>query len=159
MLIEVHSKLKRASKQEIFGGDLNKPGASQHIKSNALVFYRSKQTEQIEGPYYLNSSQCFIDLFYKQATGMIGTLGFDNQHAPNELSFSLVLRQAKLIDIVYCNDLLKYGKMYFIYIKNQINGPHYISNEFTLQHMQQLINKAQVYVVNEKQHFKNKQHA
>lgn len=156
MFLEIKAKLKRASKSDLFGGDLNKPGATQYIKANQTIFYRSKITNKIEGPYYLSNSQCFVDLFYKQSIGMIGILVFDGQSTPNEIPFSLVLRLANLNDFLTITDEFKYGKMYFINSNNNLNGPHYIGEDSLLSTLAKYIQAETLYVINERQHFKLK---
>ena len=72
----------------------------------------------------------------------------------NIFVFDLVLREASIDDLKDTPRHIKLNRLYYTYIDKQLTGPLYIDNSITSLHLENLIANHQIFVPNERQHFK-----
>jgi hypothetical protein len=157
-LLEVPAALRRATKKDLFTGDINNMKSVQAIRENATIFERSKITNNLEGPYLLQQSQSFSDLYFKMTFGMLGVITQIPNRIGNELLFDLVLREASVEDFKYNSKHIRYNRMYYTYADKKLLGPFYTDNSTTGLFIESLLAKTQAFVPNERQHFKKKEY-
>lgn len=155
-LLEVRSVMSRATKYDLFAGDLNNLKSRQWVKENATIFYRDPATGTFTGPSLLSSGH-FVELYCQMQFGMIGVIAPVPAVVTNEILFDLVLREASLDDLKYNPRHIRLNRMYYVYDGHTVSGPFYTSNATTHEYLNNLIDKEQLFVPNERQHFKIRQ--
>ena len=155
MMLEVSAALRRATKEDLFSGNLNDLKARQWIKENTTIFYR-KNSGEIQGPHLLQSSDYFPEVYSNMAFGLLGVIIPFPNVITNEIIFDLVLREASIEDLKYTPRQIKRHRMYYTYDGHALLGPFYTDNSTTSLYIENLVAKNQIFVPNERQHFKNK---
>ena len=157
-LLEVRSAMRRATKYDLFTGDLKNLKAKQGVKDNVTVFYRYEKGGNITGPCTLYSYKDFVELYHMMLFGMIGVITPIPNIISNEIIFDLVLREATIEDLKDTPRHIKLNRMYYTYAEQHLLGPFYINNSTTSLFLENLVAKKQVFVPNEKQHFLKKEY-
>lgn len=155
MMLEVSAALRRATKGDLFSGNINDLKGRQWIKENTTVFFR-KTTGELSGPNLLSSSDYFPEVYSNMAFGLLGVIVPFPNVTTNEIIFDLVLREASIDDLKYTPRQIKLNRMYYTYCGHALLGPFYTDNSTTSLYLENLVVKNQVFVPNERQHFKNK---
>ena len=96
----------------------------------------------------------FLEIFRRMAYGKCGIITPVPNVITNEFMFDLVLREASIDDVKYTPRHIKKNRIYYIYDHKIISGPFYIDNSTTSLYLENLITKKQLFVPNERQHFK-----
>lgn len=156
-LLEVRAILRRATKQDLFTGDVTDLKSKHGIRENVTVFYRDQNTKQIVGPYLLSQHTHFEPLCTAYIFGCVGVIKPHVNPKPTDFVFDLVLREASVSDIKDLPIFMKINKIFYIYSQQQLAGPFYIDNSTTSLYLENLIVKKQLFVPNERQHFRKKE--
>ena len=90
--------------------------------------------------------------------GMIGVIKPITNDLKNTFILDLVLCEATATDLKDSLNQLKQNQLYYTYINQNLQGPFYIDNSSTNLYVDNLLSKKQVFVINKRQHFKNKEH-
>jgi hypothetical protein len=155
-LLEVRTALKRATKEDIFTGAIYDVQGKQAIKNNTTVFYRNPKTGLLKGPYILSSNTYFPEIYAQIIHGIIGVIVPMPNEVTNEIIFDLVLRQASIDDLKDTPKHIKLNRIYYTYNGDALFGPLYTDNSTTALYLENLVAKNQIFVPNERQHFKKK---
>lgn len=157
-LLEVPAALRRATKYDLFKGELDNLRGQQFIKENATVFFRN-QANDIVGPVIIEESQNFADLYYMMEIGKVGVLTPVPENVRSEILFNLILREAELADILYLHHTLKQNRMFYTYKKDKVLlGPFYITEYTKIIELEDMVRHGEVFVPNEKQHFEHREY-
>jgi hypothetical protein len=70
--------------------------------------------------------------------------------------FDLVLREASIDDVKDTPKHIKLNRIYYVYGTQVLTGPFYTDNSTTSLFLENLVAKKQLFVPNERQHFKIK---
>jgi len=152
-LLEVRSVMSRATKYDLFCGDLNDLKGKQWVKENTTVFYRCPKTGTFTGPTLLSGIN-FVELYSQMQFGQIGVIAPVPTIVTNEILFDLVLREASLDDVKYNPRHIKMNRIYYVYDSHVLSGPFYTSTSTTHEYLENILQKQQLFVPNERQHFK-----
>lgn len=155
--LEVRTALRSAYKSDLFTGDVNEMHSKQAVKENVVVFYLDQKTKQISGPHYTHSCTDFMQLYTRYAYNLVGTIGNMPNVVTNEFVFDMVLREATADDVKEAVKFIKLNQVYYIYNEQNLTGPLFIDNSVTLLYLDNLIAKKQLFVPNERQHFRKKE--
>lgn len=153
-LLEVRAALRTATKQDLFSGDVNNMRAKQWVKENTTVFYLDWETNVLSGPFILTESNDFFELYQRMAFGKVGVITPRPNVITNEFLFDLVLREASIDDLKDTPRHIKMNRIYYIYDGKTNTGPFYTDNSTTSLFLENLVAKKQIFVPNERQHFK-----
>jgi hypothetical protein len=156
-LLEVRTALKRATKEDLFTGEIYKMHAKQGIKDNTTVFYRDLKTGQFQGPHTLFSNGYFAEIYAQMSYGMIGVIVPMPNVVTNEILFDLVLREASIDDLKDTPRHIKLNRIYYTYDSHILLGPSYTDNSTTSLYLENLVAKNHIFVPNERQHFKKRE--
>lgn len=156
-LLEVRTALRTATKVDLFSGDVYNMRAKQWIKENTTVFYLDWETNAISGPHIVTEDNTFIDLYNRMAFGKCGVITPMPNVITNEFLFELVLREASIVDLKDSPRHIKRNRIYYVYDTHVLTGPFYTDNSTTSLFLENLVAKNQIFVPNERQHFKLKQ--
>lgn len=156
-LLEVRTAIRRATKEDLFLGDIYDLKGKQRIKENATVFYRDSKTGQFQGPHSLSSSNYFPEVYAQMTYGMIGVIVPMPTVVTHEFLFDLVLREASIDDLKDAPRHIKLHRIHYIYADQKLLGPFYTDNSTTSLYLENLVAKNQIFVPNERQHFKKKE--
>jgi hypothetical protein len=156
-LLEVRTAVIRATKYDLFTGDVEDMQARQSIKENTTVFYLDWETNAISGPRILAEYTDFKELYERMAYGKCGVIVPIPNVVTNEFLFELVLREASIDDLKDTPHHIKMNRMYYTYADQVLLGPFYTGNGTTSETLEKLLLKKQIFVPNERQHFKIKQ--
>ena len=156
ILLEVRTAMRRAAKEDLFTGNVNDMNSRQGIKDNTTVFYLDFLTDQISGPHMIFEYSDFVEVYRKMAYGKCGIIIPTPNVVTNEFMFDLVLREASIDDVKDTPRHIKKNRMYYTYADKKLLGPFYIDNSITSLYLENLIAKKQLFVPNERQHFKIK---
>lgn len=157
-LLEVRTALIRATKYDLFTGNLEDMHAKQAIKENTTVFYLDWETNAITGPKIIGEHTNFNDLYNRMAYGKCGVIVPMPNVITNEFLFELVLREASIDDLKDTPRHIKLHRIYYTYADHKLVGPFYTDNSTTSLFLENLIAKNQIFVPNERQHFKKKEY-
>lgn len=149
-LLEVPAALQKATLNDLFVGET--------IKNNTTIFYRSLVTGELEGPYTIYENGNFDEIYHQMNYGMIGVIKPITNDLKNTFIFDLVLCEATAANLRDALNQLKQNQLYYTYINQNLQGPFYIDNSSTSLYVDNLLSKKQVFVINKRQHFKNKEH-
>jgi hypothetical protein len=155
--LEVRTALRTANKSDLFTGNVNDMHSKQAVKENVVVFYLHEKTKQISGPHYTHTYSDFLQLYTRCAFNLVGTVVPMPEEVTNEFIFDMVLRQAKADDVKEVGKYLKIHQVYYIYDDHKLTGPLFIDHSVTLLYLDNLIAKKQLFVPNERQHFRKKE--
>lgn len=156
-LLEVRTALRTASKTDLFGGDVNNMRAKQWVKENTTVFYLDWKTNAISGPHILTEENNFNDLYNRMAFGKCGVITPMPNVLTNEFLFDLVLREASIDDLKDTPLHIRKNRLYYIYAAQKLTGPFMTDNGTTSLYLENLVAKKQIFVPNERQHFRKKE--
>jgi hypothetical protein len=156
-LLEVRTAVIRATKYDLFTGDVEDMQARQSIKENTTVFYLDWETNAISGPRILAEYTDFKELYERMAYGKCGVIVPIPNVVTNEFLFELVLREASIDDLKDTPRHIKINCMYYTYADQKLLGPFYTDNGTTSETLEKLLLKKEIFVPNERQHFKIKQ--
>lgn len=154
-LLEVRTVMQRATKYDLFSGDLNNMKGKQTIKENTTIFYRNPKTGLFTGPFMAQAP--FVELYCKMQFGEIGIIAPVPTVVTNEIVFDLVLREASIEDIKDTPRHIKMNRVFYTYDSHILLGPFYTDNSTTSLYLENLVAKKQIFVPNERQHFKKKE--
>lgn len=154
--LEVRTSLTTATKNDLFTGDLNNLQGKQGIKENVTVFYLDQKSKQISGPFFTHSELDFLQLFTRQLFKLVGVITTTSHSDDTDFVFDMVLREATSYDLKETSKHLKVNQVYYLFDGQSITGPLYIDNSSTLMQIEDLLEKKQVFVPNERQHFKKR---
>ncbi len=157
VLLEVRTVIRRATTEDLFLGDIYDLKGKQRIKENTTVFYRNLKTKQIEGPHILCFSNYFPEIYTQMTFGMLGVISPVPNVISNEFIFDLVLREASIDDLKYTPRHIKLHRVFYTYADRVLLGPFYTDNSTTSLYLENLVAKNQIFVPNERQHFKKKE--
>lgn len=153
-LLEVPAAIRRATKYDLFEGDLDNLRGQQFIKQNTTVFYRNFENNGIEGPDIIEEHRSFSKLYHMMLIGKVGVITPIPEKIKNEYLFNLILREAQVEDLLFLSHALKHNRMYYTYKKDKVLlGPFYISNTTKIVELEDMISHGEVFIPNEKQHF------
>lgn len=155
-LLEVRTALIRATKYDLFTGNLEDMHAKQAVKENTTVFYLDWKTNAITGPKITGDYTNFNDLYNRMAYGKCGVIIPMPNVITNEFLFELVLRKASIEDMKDTPRHIKLHRIYYVYADHKLAGPFYTNNSTTSLHIGNMLAKKQLFVPNERQHFKKK---
>lgn len=158
LLLEVRAAIRRATKYDLFAGDLENMHAKQWIKENTTVFYLDWKTNVITGPKLISDCTNFNDLYNRMAYGKCGVITPIPNEITNEFLFELVLREASIDDLKDTPLHIKMNRMYYIYADQKSTGPFYTDKSTTSLYLEKLLAKKQIFVPNERQHFRKKEY-
>jgi hypothetical protein len=156
-LLEVRTAVIRATKHDLFIGDVENMHAKQSIKENTTVFYLDWETNIISGPRILQEYTDFQEVYERMAYGKCGVIVPIPTVVTNEFLFDLVLREALTDDLKDTPRHIRLHRMYYIYADQKLLGPFYTDKSTTILYLDNLLAKKQVFVPNERQHFTIKQ--
>jgi hypothetical protein len=155
--IEVRTALRRATKEDLFIGAIYDLKGKQAVKDNNTVFYRDIKSGQFQGPHTLFSYNNFVNIYRQMSYGMIGVIIPMPTVVTNEFLFDLVLREASIDDLKDTPRHIKLNRIYYTYDSHVLLGPFYTGNSTTSLYLENLVAKNQIFVPNERQHFKKKE--
>lgn len=155
--LEVRTALRTANKSDLFTGNVNDMHSKQAVKENVVVFYLHEKTKQISGPFYTHTYSDFLQLYTRYAFNLVGTIINMPTVVTNEFVFDMVLREAQADDVKEANKFLKLHQIYYVYDGHTLTGPLFIDHSVTLLYLDNLIAKKQLFVPNERQHFRKKE--
>jgi hypothetical protein len=153
-LLEVKAALRTASKTDLFAGDVNNMRAKQWIKENTTVFYLDWETNMLSGPFIVTESNDFFELYQRMIFGKCGVITPLPNVITNEFLFDMVLREASIDDLKDTPKHIKMNRIYYVYDGKTNTGPFYTDNSTTSLFLENLVAKKQIFVPNERQHFK-----
>lgn len=156
-LLEVRTAIRRATKEDLFTGDLHDLKGKQGVKDNTTVFYRSPATGQFTGPGMIYSSSYFPEIYSQIIYGMLGVITPTPNIVTNEFLFELVLREASIADLKDTPRHIKLNRIFYTYDSHVLLGPFYTDNGTTSLYLENLVAKNQIFVPNERQHFKKRE--
>lgn len=156
-LLEVRTAIRRATKEDLFTGDIYNPAGKQGVKDNTTVFFRSPETGKFSGPTMIYSYSWFTELFIQMTHGMIGVITPMPNVVTNEYLFDLVLREASIDDLKDTPRHIKLNRIFYTYADQKLLGPFYTDNSTTSLYLENLVAKNQIFVPNERQHFRKKE--
>ena len=157
VLLEVRSAIRRATKEDLFTGDLYDFKAKQGVKDNATIFYRNLETGRFSGPATIYSYSLFVEIYAQMTYGMLGVITPIPTVVTNEFLFDLVLREASIDELKDTPRHIKLNRIHYIYADQILLGPFYTDNSTTSLYLENLVAKKQIFVPNERQHFKKKE--
>lgn len=157
-LLEVRTALRRATKYDLFTGNVNDMHSVQGVKDNVTVFYLHEKTKQLYGPKTIFKETDFLDVYTRMALGLIGIITDMPNEVTNEFIFDLVLREASLEDLKDTPRFIKLNRLYYTYDDKILLGPFYTDNSTTSLYLENLVSKKQIFIPNEKQHFRKKEY-
>lgn len=155
VLLEVRTVMRRACKYDLFVGELDYLKGKQAVKENTTIFYRCSKTGTFTGPKMIHNN--FVELYCKMQFGEIGVIAPVPNVVTNEILFDLVLREATLDDLKDTPRHIKLHRIYYTYDSHILLGPFYTDNSTTSLYLENLVAKNQIFVPNERQHFKKKE--
>jgi hypothetical protein len=155
--IEVRTALRRATKEDLFTGAIYDLKGKQGVKDNNTLFYRDLKTGQFQGPHTIFSHNNFVNIYRQMSYGMIGVIIPMPTVVTNEFLFDLVLREASIDDLKDTPRHIKLNRIYYTYDSQILLGPFYTDNSTTSLYLENLVAKNQIFVPNERQHFKKKE--
>ena len=155
-LLEVRTVMQRATKYDLFTGELNNLKGKQAVKENTTIFFRDPKTGTFRGPSLLSSGH-FVELYCQMQHGMIGVIAPVPNVVTNEILFDLVLREASIDDLKYTPRHIKLNRIFYTYDSHILLGPFYTDNSTTSLYLENLVAKNQIFVPNERQHFKKRE--
>ena len=155
MLLEFRTTLRTATKVDLFDGDVHDLAGKQWVKENVTVFYTDYKTNQLTGPKIISAENNFTDLYHRMAFGKCGVIA-SAKELTKDFSFDMVLREASVDDLKYNSKHIKLNRIYYIYAQKVITGPFYTDRSLTLLKIDQWIDKKEIFVPNERQHFRIK---
>lgn len=156
-LLEVRTAIRRATKEDLFSGDIYDLAGKQGIKDNTTVFFRSPETGKFSGPAMVYSYSWFTELYIQMAHGMLGVITPMPNVVTNEYLFDLVLREASIDDLKDTPRHIKLNRIFYTYADQKLLGPFYTDNSTTSLYLENLVAKNQIFVPNERQHFRKKE--
>lgn len=156
-LLEVRTAIRRATKEDLFSGDVYNMLSKQGVKDNVTVFYLDQITKAIYGPRTIFDYSDFTDVYIRMAMGLCGVITPIPNVITNEFMFDLVLREASIDDLKDTPRHIKMNRLYYVYADQKLLGPFYIDNSTTSLYLENLVAKKQIFVPNERQHFRIKQ--
>ena len=154
-LLEVRTVMQRATKYDLFTGDLNNLKGKQAVKENTTIFYRDPKTGTFTGPFMIPPH--FVELYCKMQFGEIGVIAPVPTVVTNEILFDLVLREASIDDLKDTPRHIKLNRIFYTYDGHILLGPFYTDNSTTSLYLENLVAKNQIFVPNERQHFKKRE--
>lgn len=155
-LLEVRTAIRRAVKEDLMQGDLYDPKGKQRLKDNVTVIYRDLKTGLLQGPHTVFSHSNFAEIYSQLQFGMLGVIVPMPTMVTNEIIFELVLREASIEDLKDTPRHIKLNRIYYVYDVHLL-GPFYTDNATTSLYLENLVAKKQIFVPNERQHFKKKE--
>lgn len=155
-LLEVRTALRTASKSDLFGGDVHDMTAKQWVKENVTVFYLDWKNNQLSGPHLLREESDFFTLFQRMTFAKVGVITPMPNVISNEFLFDMVLREASSEDLKYNARHIKLHRIYYIYSDQKLTGPFYTDKSTTSLFLENLVAKNEIFVPNERQHFRKK---
>jgi hypothetical protein len=158
-VLEVRSAIRRATKEDLFTGDVYNMRSQQGVKNNVTVFYLDQNTKQIYGPRTIFEYSDFTDLYIRMQLGLVGIITYLPNVVTNEFLFDLVLREALMDDMKDTPCHIKLNRMFYTYCDQKLLGPFYTDNSTTSEALEKMLSKKQLFVANERQHFKLKKTA
>jgi hypothetical protein len=156
ILLEFRTALRRATKEDLFTGNVNDLRSKQGLKDNITVFYLHPKTKLLYGPKTIFSESDFLEVYAKMAYGLIGIITPIPNVLTNEFLFDMVLREALIEDLKYTARNIKLNCLYYTYANQILLGPFYTDNSTTSEKLEDLVSKKQIFIPNERQHFKIK---
>lgn len=156
ILLEVPTAIRRATKYDLFTGDVDDLESKQNVKDNVTVFNLDYVTNAISGPHIIYSISIFLDVYRRMAYGKCGIIVPMPADLTNIFIFEMVLREATIDDVKDTPRHIKLNRVYYTYIEKKLVGPLFIDNSITSLYLEELIAKNQIFVPNERQHFKNR---
>jgi hypothetical protein len=157
-LLEVRAAIRRATKEDLFTGDLDDMNAKQAIKDNTTVFYLHPETNQLHGPIQIYVYSDFLDVYRKMSYGKCGIIIPMPEEPTNEFIFNLVMREASIEDLMDTPIHLKLNRMYYTYSDKMLTGPLYIDHSITREYLEKRIAQKEIFIPNERQHFKKREY-
>ena len=157
LLLEFRTAIRRATKEDLFTGDIYDIKGKQGVKDNTTVFYRSPETGKFSGPGMIYSSSYFPEIYSQMTHGMLGIITPIPNVVTNEFLFELVLREASIEDLKDTPRHIKLNRIFYTYADRILLGPFYTDNSTTSLYLENLVAKNQIFVPNERQHFRKKE--
>lgn len=157
LLLEVRTAIRRATKEDLFTGDIYDLKGKQGVKDNTTLFYRSPETGRFTGPAMIYSSSWFVEIYAQMSYGMIGVITPMPNVITNEYIFDLVLREASIDDLKDTPRHIKLNRIFYTYADRILLGPFYTDKSTTSLYLESLVAKNQIFVPNERQHFRKKE--
>lgn len=157
ILLEVPTAMRRATKYDLFTGDVDDLNAQQGLKDNTTVFHLHYQTNVISGPHMIFSYEDFLDVYRRMIYGKMGIIIPMPTNLTNIFVFDLVLREASIDDVKDTPRHLKFNRIFYTYIDKVVAGPFFIDNSTTSLYLENLIATKQIFVPNERQHFQKRE--
>jgi len=157
ILLEVPTAIRRANKYDLFTGNVDDLNSQQGLKDNTTVFHLDYETNEISGPHIIFSYHDFFEVFKRMIFGKSGIIIPIPSDLTNIFVFDLVLREASIDDLKDTPIHLKFNRIFYTYIDKNVVGPYYIDNSITSLYLENLIAKKQIFVPNERQHFKKRE--
>jgi hypothetical protein len=155
-LIVTPSALRKANREDLFAGDIYNLHSVQYIKDNTTVFYQNPGQE-VKGPFKIDNNAYFPEIYKNMLYGFIKVLTSVPAEPKDEILFDLVLRQASKDDFFDCRGDIRYNRVFYKYSESKTHGPSYTDLSSTIEILNELLSKNQLYVPYERQHFKCKE--
>lgn len=152
--LEVRTALRTATKEDLFTGDLYNLQGKQGVKDNTTVFYLDFKTNEISGPRTVYEYSDFRELYTRMIYNKVGVITDIPNVISGEFLFDMVLREASIDDMKDTPRHIKKNRVYYTYSQKALLGPFYVDNSTTSLYLENLIAKKQLFVPNERQHFK-----
>jgi len=156
-LLEVRTAIRRATKEDLFTGEIYNMQGKQGVKNNVTVFYRDLKTATFTRFRFIFSNSNFVELYCQMTYGMLGVIVPMPNVVTNEFLFDLVLREASIDDLKDTPRHIKLNRIFYTYADQILLGPFYTDNSTTSLYLENLVAKNQIFVPNERQHFKKKE--
>lgn len=157
LLLEVRTAIRRATKEDLFLGDLYDLKGKQRVKENTTIFYRNPKTGKFTAPGMIYSSSYFPEIYSQMLHGMLGVIVPMPNVVTYEFLFDLVLREASIEDLKDTPRHIKLNHIFYTYADRILLGPFYTDNSTTSLYLENLVAKKQIFVPNERQHFRKKE--
>lgn len=157
LLLEVRTAIRRATKEDLFLGDIYDLKGKQRVKENTTIFYRDPKTGNFTGPGTIYSSSYFPEIYSQMLHGMLGVIVPMPNVVTYEFLFDLVLREASIDDLKDTPRHIKLNRVFYTYAERILLGPFYTDNSTTSLYLENLVARNQIFVPNERQHFKKRE--
>lgn len=157
IFLEVRTALRTATKHDLFTGNVNEMHAVHGIRENVTVFYLHEKTKAISGAFRLHDGTNFLTLFTRMTWNLVGVITPVPNVVTNDFIFDLVLREASLEDLKYNSKHIRLDVLYYTYADHKLTGPFYTDNSTTALYIENLVIKKQIFIPNERQHFRKKE--
>lgn len=157
LLLEVRTAIRRATKEDLFTGDIYNIKGKQGVKDNITVLYYCKKTGKFTALGMIYTSSYFPEIYSQMLHGMLGVIVPIPNVLSHEILIDLVLREASIEDLKDAPQHIRLNRIYYTYANRILLGPFYTDNSTASLYLENLVARNQIFVPNERQHFLKKE--